>query len=89
MAKPFRPHWMIQQQVSAIVARIAPGLPITPSVQWRDEEITWDEECECVGRAPWFCGYFIPAEYRALLLPVLRAAVAPLQSQFDLALTRE
>jgi hypothetical protein len=90
MAKPKvrRPHWFLQQLVSAEVERLAPGLPIVPVVQAYEEQIVWDQECEGIGRAPWFCGYFIPLDHPARALkPVLDAAIVPLQTRYDLGVS--
>jgi hypothetical protein len=88
MPKPLRPHWFLQDKVDQEVARVAPHLPITPVVQNDDEQIIWDEECDGLGRVSWTCGYFIPPDHPArALVPMLDAAVAPLQKLYDLGLT--
>jgi hypothetical protein len=88
MQKPLRPHWLLQAQINEKVEALAPGLPIVPIVQNDDDQIVWDEECKGVGRSPWTVGYFIPLGHPArALVPILDAAIAPLQARFDLGVT--
>jgi hypothetical protein len=88
MPKPLRQRWFLQYLVEQEVARLAPDLPIAPVLQNDDEQIVWDEECEGLGRASWTCCYLIPQDHPArALLPMLNAAIAPLQACYDLGLT--
>ncbi len=90
MSKPLRPHWRIQVLADAEVVRLAPDRRIVPSVWNDDEEIVWDADCEGVGRAPWYCWFFLPKDdpTAAPLVPILNAAMARWQAKYDLGVTR-
>src|SRR5579859_3155105 len=87
MSKPLKAHWFLQYVVQQEVVRLAPDLPIIPVVQWDDERIVWDDQCEGLGSVSWTCNYFIPQDHPArALVPTLNAAIAPLQARYDLGL---
>jgi hypothetical protein len=90
MPKPLQARWFLQALADAEVARIAPGSQIIPVIRHDDAQIAWDRDCG-VGRVPWRCGYILPPDNPSALafVPMLKAAIAPLQEQFDLGVTPE
>jgi hypothetical protein len=88
MQKPLVPQWLLQAQVNEQVKALAPDLPIVPVVRIDSDQIVRDEECDDLCRGPWIVGYFIPPDHPArALVPMLNAAIAPLQALFDLGVT--
>jgi len=90
MLKKLCPEWRLQQLADAEVARLAPHRRIIACVQHFSDEVTWDEECEDLGRAPWFCGYILPPDDPSAreLVPILNRMMARWQARYDLGLTR-
>lgn len=91
MQKPLFPWWRLQAIVNAEVQRIAPNSRIIASVQHIDDAIAWDDECEGLGRVPWFCDYIVLSDDPAsrAIIPTLNAAMAHWQSHYDLGVTCE
>jgi hypothetical protein len=89
MPKPICTHWFLQKIADMVVQDVAPGLPIIAVVKHDDDKIIWDDECKGLGRAPWYCGYFISPEheYARALVPQLNAEIARYQKLYDLGLT--
>jgi hypothetical protein len=88
MQKHLRALWELQAIADVETCRLAPNLPIVPCIQWDDEAIVWDEECEGLGRVPWYCGFLVPVSHPArALLPKLNGTMAAWQARYELALT--
>jgi hypothetical protein len=89
MPKPLGTHWFLQQIADTLVKELAPGRLIIPSVQHKDDQIVWDEDCKGVGRTPWFCRYILSPDDPSAesLVPTLNAAMAHYQELYDLGLT--
>jgi hypothetical protein len=90
-SKPVKPLWFLQGLVDMEAARLASDCLITPRIQYCDEQIAWDQECEGVGRTPWSWGYFLSPDSPSAkaLVPILNAATARWQDKYDLGLTCE
>jgi hypothetical protein len=91
MSKVLGKDWFLQAAIDTEVKRLAPGLAITIVVQHNTDQIVWDEECEGLGRVPWYPGYLLPPDDPSVraLVPIFNAAIAPLQQRFDLGVTCE
>jgi hypothetical protein len=88
MQKRLRALWELQAIANAEIGKLAPDLPIVPFIQWDDEAIVWDEECQGLGRVPWRCCFFVPVGHPArILLPKLNGMMAAWQARYELALT--
>jgi hypothetical protein len=86
MSKSIEAHWFLQHVVDEIVRRLAPGLSIAPIVRFRQDQISWDEECRGVGRVAWRVDFFTAPEDQPAraLIPALVSAMAPYQAIYDL-----
>jgi hypothetical protein len=88
--KHLRAEWRLQEIADAEVERVAPGRRIIACVQHFSDSVSWDEDCEEVGRAPWFCGYILPPDDPSAreVISILNRVMAPWQARYDLGLTR-
>ncbi len=91
MLKKFRPHWFLHTVAKMEVERLAPGSGIIACIQYDDSEIVWDDECIGLGTVAWHCGYLLPDNdvKTRELLPMLKNAMIPWQSRYDLGLTSD
>jgi hypothetical protein len=84
MARALQPHWFLQERAQRVVERLAPDMPISAAIIYKDEEIEWDKECN-FGRVSWTCKFIIPLGHPArALLPKLNRAIALLRARYDL-----
>jgi hypothetical protein len=89
VTKAIQAHWQIQAKVDEIIGRLARDFHIVPVVQYRDEEISWDQECRGFGRVQWDVAYIVPLGDRTAsdLIPSFNIEIDRLRDRFDLGVT--
>jgi len=87
--KTIQAQWQLQTKVDEIVRRFEPDCQIILFVEYGEDEIVRDEECEGFGLARWDARYIASSNdcIARDLMPSIRREISQLRERYDLGVT--